>query len=248
MHGRTALLALAMLTFASESVAQEIDDWDLFVDEQVSVASLSYEGGHSLLVQCSGGRLEVAIDGWAIQDRLATFGGTQWLSAEVLASDGRADRHTWTQRGAMLAEAWPARSARFFRGGGAVTLTLADGSGPGLQLDMPATSTNLDRVLSDCDTPLEDERDRLENISHLLTRMPRTRPTGARDPGEAEVTCIVGADLRLRDCRVESVTPRRSQLRRTADRALEGAQIEVSDRDAAIGGVLYYRVTGFVIR
>ncbi len=248
MMYRFAVFAVTAALCAPAATAQEPDDWDYGEDasRRLSAAVVAFEGGRSIAVQCQDGYLTVALLGLPAHES-----GYRRLEAE--RDDGRRSVQHWSTNPAdtTILSRTPARAARFMRGAGALTLRAAAGTGAPMRLEwsLPSQSGNLDRVLTACDLPLDDERDRLPLLDDLVQGddwiEPIMRAVGQRTmhlnarAAKAEISCIVSDDLTLSACRTEQNAPARSNFGSALRRAAEGKRVAVSDADAARDRVFY---------
>lgn len=153
-----SMLAPAGLT--TSPVAPQDDDWEFAADPArgLSVATVRYEDGKAVVIQCAPAGLRVVLVGLP-----ATTERTRVLSAS--RADGRNDTQTWfAEPGATaLTASVNGRDARFLRGGGVFELRSRAGSPAPLHaiFDLPTRNANLDRVLTACGYAVSDERDLL---------------------------------------------------------------------------------------
>lgn len=203
--------AAACVVTPAVAVAQETDDWEYGEDVATGLfAAVSrYDTGQAIVVQCRAGELSVVVQGLEL--------GEGQRDVRVARTDGRRDDQRWramtpTAGGAEM----PGRAARMLRGGGAVQFRTLEGTPAArLGLELPAESASVDRVLTACGRPLQDERDALPVFMGELDQRSVERVYNRRDVqvrptdgiAAAEVSCIVGEDLRLRDCRVDQTIP-----------------------------------------
>lgn len=205
------IAAAACVLTPAAAMAQETDDWEYGEDAArgVSAAVSRYDTGHAIVVQCRAGELSVVVQGLEL--------GEGRRDLRVARTDGRRDDQPWramtpTAGGAEM----PGRAARMLRGGGAVQFRTLEGTPAArLGLELPAESASVDRVLTACGRLLQDERDALpvfkgepdrRSLEQALNRRDLRTP-GTEVPAAAEITCIVGEDLRLRDCLVHQSLP-----------------------------------------
>lgn len=246
MHRTVTALAVALSLGPFPAFAQDADDWEFAEDtgRKLTVAAARYEGGQAVLVQCRDGELNAMIVGLPATDyRLRR------VAAE--RADGRRDQQSWFPEAAapgspaVFRTLTPGRDARFFKGGGLMTLRSTDGDPASMEatFDLPAQSANLDRVLTACGRPLEDERDRLARTPVTIEWEPvasgRRRDSGrGRTTGAADISCVV-RNQRYTDCRVEYARPARDGARLA--REMEGDRLRTPD-PAAEGTVTYVGV------
>lgn len=241
--------AVGLLALSGHALAQETDDWEYAEDAaaKTSVAAVRYASGQSIVARCVDGDLTVAVTGMpqreerALRMNVRRFDGRAAAQMWMAAPEG-----TWTIYGAE-------RAARLMRGGGALDVETVPALSPRMtaSFDLPASSANLDRVLTACDRPLETDRDGLKELSLAnydfmpgVVRRIDNRD-GVTGNSRAELSCLVGPGERLRDCRVERETPR-GRFGRAAARALNGQQVDVYEDVPTEGGVVYLVVMSYV--
>lgn len=245
-----AAILLAALAFPAAAAAQEADGWDAATVDGAVTASVSYEGGAGLMVQCRDGGLDVVLQG------LPPATGSDQRKLQIGSDPAALEDATWRASDdptAALSGA-PAKRARSFRRGGAFIVRAEGANGaPGRRLDiaLPSDSSALDQVLQACGEPLVDPRDDLPDAGELLVRDGdwgiRHFHLSARGQGRVEVSCIIATAGHVRDCQIETETPRGEGL---------GAQILRQERrvrfnfganaQAAEGRLLHVIVTSFV--
>jgi len=235
------IAAAACVLTPAVVAAQETDDWEYGEDAEraLSAAVSRYDSGHALIVQCRAGELTVVVQGMEFGE------GRRQL--DIVRADGRRDRQPWKTLTPTAAGAEaPGRAARLMRGGGAIQFRTAEGR-PGVRLgfELPAESANLDRVLTACGRSLEDERDRRPIFAGELNERSFRQVYNRRDasiPPEdgaavAEVTCIVGEDLKLRDCVVEQALPAGTMFGLGTAERLTGVEVDPAQGQPAAGTV-----------
>lgn len=164
---RGALLAMVAgaMSVPVAAVAQEEDDWEFGEDaaRELTAATVRYDAGKAVVVQCEKGDLKVVIVGLP-----ATTTASRRLA--VSRADGRSDVQTWFAPAGQTAftSTVSGRDARFLRGGGLYQLRSAEGeAGTPMRaaFDLPTQNANLDRVLTACGYAVSDERDLLQRAS-----------------------------------------------------------------------------------
>jgi hypothetical protein len=150
----------ARMSALADATVQQDDDWEFAADpaRSLSVASVRYEDGKAVVVQCAPAGLRVVVVGLpATTERTRTLAATR--------ADGRNDTQTWfAEPGATAFTASVnGRDARFLRGGGLFDLRSPAGSTAPIHaaFDLPTQNINLDRVLTACGYAASDERDLL---------------------------------------------------------------------------------------
>ncbi len=246
MKRTVTALAAALCLSPVPALAQDADDWEFAEDagRKLSAAMARYEGGQAVVAQCRDGELSAMIVGLPTTPY-------RLRRVEAERADGRRDQQSWFPEvaaagsPAVFRSLTPGRDARFFRGGGILTLRSTDGDPATMAatFDLPAQSANLDRVLTACGRPLEDERDRLArtpvNIEwEPVASEPRRGRGRERTIGAADISCIV-RNQRYTDCRVEYARPARDGARLA--REMEGDRLRTPD-PAAEGTVTYVGV------
>lgn len=245
-----AAVAACILTPAVVQ-AQEADDWEYGEDLEKGIAAAvsRYDTGQAIVVQCRAGELSVVVQGLEL--------GEGRRDVRVARAGGRRDDQPWravasTAGGAEM----PGRAARMLRGGGAVQFRTLEGSPSArLGLELPAQSANLDRVLTACGRPLEDERDAFPVFLGEVDRASAQRALNRRDlrtpgtegPAAAEITCIVGDDLRLRDCLVHQSLPVGAMFGVEMAERMTGVLVVPADGQAAPGTVYHQAGTNMLV-
>lgn len=251
---RTALILAAALALAAPAAAQEADGWDLHADRAtgVTVAGAAFDSGLAIIFRCQSGSLDAILTGLPAGDpggrRLelsfagSAFEAQGWINAEATTA-------AYSQRPARLA-----RMAR--RGNGLAVRVPATDWDQALvyQMALPGDPGGLDTVLAACDVPLDDPRDRLpayvRNDADPLgwARQPTpVFPPGAQQAdvlsGRVTLSCIIGADGRPEDCRVEMKSPASHGFDRAALEAAAAARFDLPDDAAsAVGKLIVFQI------
>lgn len=244
-------LCLSATLVAGSAVAQDGaggSDWDYAEDagRNLSVASVEYSNGASLIVQCLGGDVTVGIGG------LPGFTSSP-VRLERRRSDGRVEDTYWRTSGDSLITSDSGRYARSFRAGGRLILKGDPEGGPPVQLSLslPQQSNNLDRVLTSCGSPLESPFDNALDVGRLMAVAPRIEmpPSALRrhDLISVYVECLI-ADGRLTSCRSDRQRPVDPQGGAAVAREANGTRVGLSDVAAAEGRVVEIVVTGNRVR
>jgi len=238
----TAALCAVLCAGPAMAMPQD-DDWELAEDpaQQLTMASVRYEGGQAIIAQCQRGRLVVLITGLPQ--------GEEFLRLAATRSDGRAAAQIWVPVAVAgtYRSATPGREARFMRGGGAYVVRSAAGAPVAVSgtFDLPAQSANLDRVLTACGWALEDDRDLLGDADVTLSGARRQRggpPYRIPSVPEREVSCLV-REMRLHDCRADHPPSQDTPNTKSLVRAVEGERIYVArDTDPATAEGRVFRV------
>ncbi|HST92787.1 MAG TPA: hypothetical protein VLJ13_11385 [Brevundimonas sp.] len=261
---RIGIAALFALVAASPATAapQQDDDWEFQEDasKKLMVASVRYEAGPAILVQCRDGALTAVVVGLTPSETP--------LELNAARADGRQDVQFWAPAGAAGAfrSETAGRDVRFMRGGGLFSLRAPEGAAGRWRadFDLPTQSANLDRVLAGCGWALTDDRDlmaragREVSMSDPDARPGRRRSFGSsrsrsgengqrerRNPGppapppaESQISCIV-RELRLTDCRADHPP---AVTQRTRDEYMEwlaDRRVYAPDAAAAEGKVMF---------
>ncbi len=248
----SALSMLAPTGLATNPVMPQDDDWEFAADaaRNLSAATVRYEDGQAVVVQCAPAGLRVVLVGLP-----ASTERTRILAAS--RADGRQDTQTWFAEPGTTAftASVSGRAARFLRGGGVFELRSRAGSAAPVHaiFDLPTQNGNLDRVLTACGYAASDERDLLpragddlksqwqvdnaEEIARGPRRQRRSRSVsgGARGrdtappapppPAPADLSCVV-REGGLSDCRFDhtlagSTTEAERRLRFLSEMKLE---------------------------
>ena len=227
---------------------QAVNDWDYAEDagQKLAVASVTYSGGVSLIVQCLDGELKVGIDG------LPTSASST-VRLERHRADGRIEDTYWRPAGATLITSDSWRYGRWFRAGGPLSLTGDPEGAPPVRLEvtLPSRSDNVDRVLTACGGPLESPFDEALDVGGLLTEGPRIEmpPSALRrhDLITVYVDCYI-ANGRLASCRSDRQRPVDARAGAAVAREANGTRIGLSDVAAAEGRAVEVVITGNRIR
>jgi hypothetical protein len=268
VRGLTGVLGAGVLAaglLCAPAMAQETDDWELGQDalRQMTRATVQYDGGKAIVVQCQAGVLKVVLIGLP-----ATTAPTRHLDAS--RADGRRDRQGWFAEPGQTAftSTVSGRDARFLRGGGLFELRSAAGDATPVRasFDLPTQNANLDRVLAACGYAATDDRDAIQrtgedlkteweaehaNDPPPLPRMARSRSISgaARRPSRpdtpptpperkpAEMSCIVRAAV-FADCRFDHTTNLPADAERRVER-MNGVKLEPVSAAANEGRVYY---------
>lgn len=246
---RSILIAAVGIGAAAQANAQTSDDWDVSTDagRRLTVASVEYESGALLRVQCQAGQLDVAISG------LPASPADSRPYARSLP-DGRLIQSYWTGAPATgtLLSGEPVRDARSFKAGGALKLASGADAHPPLSidLDLPSQSNGIDQVLTACGRPLVDPRDMLIAVNDLMLEAPSLEISdkAARYSDiRIEISCVVAAG-RLAECQSDHETPTAPEAGEDTARLANGHRLRLRDPAAAEGQLLDVVLTGKRIR
>lgn len=250
---RFVILAAA-LAFAAPAAAQTADGWDLRSDPAagVTVAGAAFDSGLAVIFRCQAGALDAILTGLPAGDpggrrlELSFAGGeyeTQgWINAEATTA-------AYSQR--------PARMARMARRGNglAVRVPATDWDQARVyQMALPGDPGGLDSVLGACGVPLDDPRDRLpiyvrndaDPLGWAVQPAP-VFPQGALDAGilsgRVTLSCLIGADARPQDCKVEMLSPSGRGFDTAALAAAASAQFDLpNDAASAVGKLIVFQI------
>ena len=251
---KAALVITAALALATPAAAQTADGWDVRADPAsgVIVAGAAFDSGLAIIFRCQAGSLDAILTGLPAGDfsgrRLelsfagAEFEAQGWISAEPSTA-------AYSQRPARLA-----RLAR--RGNGLAVRVPATDWDPArvYQMALPTEPSGLDTVLAACGVPMDDPRDRQQTYVRDdadplgWTRQPApVFPRGARAQGilsgRVTLSCVIGADARPQDCRVEMQSPVGLGFDRAALDAAADAQFDLPDDTvSAVGKLIVFQV------
>ena len=244
-HMAAIVIGLFGMATASVAVAQDTDDWDFLVDPErkdLTVAGVQFEGGASLSVQCQGGMLSLFVGG-------IPMSGRNFRAFSIMGDDGLSRLSHFTRvEHTNLLHANDARAVRFLRTRERITIASSAGElqPMRMQLDLPALSANLDRVLTACGYPLVDSRDDLADVSDLIINPPIIEmPTFSRryTVVRVEVSCVV-SNGRLTACQSDHETPSAPEVGRATAQEANGTRVSLSDPAAAEGRLFDVVVTG----
>ncbi|MFA4893859.1 hypothetical protein [Brevundimonas sp.] len=256
---RVAAIGLAALLLAGDATAQ--DSWDLEVSPagDLTVASVTYEGGVGLAVQCRDGNVEVALLGLppALPGEINQY---QMRTLATGLAPAPMEESPWmTSAGSTTAlSALPLRRARGLKRGGLLVVRTIPPSGVGaprrLEIPLPSDSSAIDRTLEACGKRTVDPRDDLLLAEDVITpaewsrsRMFEMPPWSGRGPTRVEVSCIVAEAGRVRDCQVESESMPGLGARMLLDQPNVRLGLR-ENAETAIGRVIFLVVQGARIR
>lgn len=219
----TTLTLTALLGFALPASAQDDDsDWDLRVQDGMTIAHAQFDNGLLLGARCQAGTFQVLIGGLPEAPEARDLLSARRILKIGFRDDAASDQGFMIGDNRRIAFAeLPAPLARDMREGGRMQIVVAGGAEGGRNLryvlDLPPSNAAIDQALSACNRPLVDPRDSelaaLEddglpaNIN--WRRKPETEyPQGQTyTAGFAVTTCLARADGRLSDCVIETEFP-----------------------------------------
>lgn len=213
------------------------------------MAALDF-GANALALRCQSSVVEFIMTG-------APAATTEWQKMDVKVGSHDVERQTWTTQAGMtyLFASDPERLARQLRSGGVLDLRLVPTDETDrarrYQFPVPASTEAVDQVLQACGRPLTDERDSLPRLAVDVTWANRPTPyypdndsALAARAGRVVLNCIIGDDMHVRDCRVESEEPAHAGFAASAIRSAEAAQIDPKGDPASVRGrVIRFPIT-----
>jgi len=217
MRLTNTLLAAAVCAFgASPALAQQAaEDWDLTTnaEQQLTLATLDF-GANVLALRCRAGELDMLLTGVPV-----STGATRKVrvSAGAIAAE---DQIWMAQPGQpVLGADEPARLARLLRAGGDLDIRLdpedSTDRSRRYRLTAPASIAAVNAVLTACDQPLEEPRDLLARVNSSPNtvwvdlgevKFPDNMGAMNAAPAAVRVSCIIGDNWALRDCRADTET------------------------------------------
>lgn len=249
-----ALTLAAALAFAGPVTAQTGDGWDLRADPAsgASVAGAAFDSGLAVIFRCQGGSLDAILTGLPAGDP----GGRR---LELSFAGGDYEPQAWINAEATTAaySLRPARLARRARQGQtlAVRVPATDwDTARVFQMTLPTDPAGLDAVLNACGVATEDPRDEMATwVQNPADPLNWAQPPAAVFPraaldsgalsGRATLSCIIGADARPQDCRVEMQSPAGVGLDRAALDAAAAARFDLpADSASAVGRLIVFVV------
>lgn len=243
---KTAAIATLIGCSVPGTIIAQDAEWDLHSDpvQDVSVASVEYEGGALVAVQCQARELSVVFRGVA-----ASQGTTR--NVLIRRADGSTRETVLTAiEGSNLFTTRGAGDARFIRAGGQTTISsIPDDPRPfRLEVALPTLPTGVDSVLRYCGYHLSDDRDALPDSNNLLVRRPALEmPPFSRSYTvvRVEMSCLV-SEGRLSACRSERETPTAPEVGAATARHADGRRLTFREgtEAEAEGGVIELVVTG----
>ncbi len=259
---KPVLAALIACVFAAPAFAQEdADGWDLGIDAsgELIVASVAYEGGVGIAIQCHERSLDVALTGVPA----ATDGEIDQYRRRTLNAgvdpDLRQDSWRSGPDGRTVTSFLPQRTARSLKVGGVFVVETRP-TDPGvrggrIEIPLPSDSSAIDRVLQACGYRTVDPRDALELVDLSVEGWSRSRqfqmpsPTRAmrRDgpPYQVDVSCIIAEQGRVRDCQVERETHEGLGAAMLQD--ARNVRFDIGDAPEAVGQIVFLTVTGSTV-
>lgn len=209
-------VAIAACMMALPAAAQ--DGWDVETDAErgIVVASVIYDGGVGIAVQCRDYQLDLVVLGVPVPE-----------VAEI-TDQGHRVLDTGTSTDALVTSSWkaeagspvvtsvyPARFARSLKRAEAYIVGIpSHGDRPArrMAIPLPSDSSGIDQVLTACDRRTEDARDALPMIDPYLVpgwQVEGFDYSGGRFEGTArlEYSCILTAENTVRDCQIDFERP-----------------------------------------
>lgn len=256
---RAAALGLGTLLLAGQASAQDGWDFDVSPAGDVTIASVTYDGGVGLAVQCRNGILDVAILGLpaALPDEISQYQTRPLFTGFDATALEHAPWKTSPDSGVALS-ALPQRRARALKRGGVFLVRTSPPPGSStprrLEIPLPTDGAAIDRTLEACGQKTVDPRDDLLLLEDLISveewgrsRLFEMPPSTSWTPTRVEVSCIVAEAGRVRDCQVESESEPGlgARMLRDARNVRFGLR---ENAEAAVGRVIYMVVQGERIR
>lgn len=253
---RTCLAAAVCALGASPAVAQQAaEDWDLTTnaEQQLTLATLDF-GANVLALRCRAGELDMLVTGVPV-----STGATR--KVRVLAGSIAAEDQVWiAQPGQpVLGADEPARLARQLRAGGDLDVRLdpedPTGRSHRYRLTVPASVAAVDAVLTACGQPVDEPRDLLARVNAgpetlWADRRPVAFPDNAGAlnavPAMVRVSCIIGDDWALRDCRADMETAPGYGFGASAVAGATGSRLAPPADGTDLRGRLFRLTTRFV--
>lgn len=243
---------LAMM-LASPASAQETDGWDVETvpARQITVASLRYENGSGLAVQCRDGELNTILFGLPPGDTTEPSEGYTSRRLDTGVEGATVVGH-WraSPDGTSAVRNGYARGVRQMkRGGRFVIRTVPVSNEPVRRLifDLPADPSGLDQVLTACGRPTVDPRDELRDLSEYVNvdqRHPGLSSNDTIGNSSFEYSCIVAPGGRVRDCVIEAERPTGRGIGDRLLRSAPRARFNMGDDpESLVGGIFYVRLT-----
>jgi hypothetical protein len=214
---RTPALALLMFAAASPALAQDpTEDWDLTsnAERQLTLASLDF-GDNILALRCQAGTLDLLLTGVPVstgESRTAT------VSAGAISDETQ----TWAALPGqpVVGADEPARLARQLRAGGPLDVRLdpedAADRPRRYRLTTPASTRSVDAVLTACGEPLDEPRDLIARVAKgaaptweymAPVQYPSSLSAQSIPEAAVRVSCVIGPEMQMQDCRADSETP-----------------------------------------
>lgn len=246
---RAGLIAAVLALTAVPANAQAPEgQWDLSVREDSGFVSATarFPGGQAIAVQCQSGELNVLVSGLPPLAARSRY-------VEMTAPGRPRETGFWMMDGDQAFSPTPAHTARQLGKGGALDFSIAAAPEPESPLgqyrfELPGQSVAVNRVLEACNRPTMDPRDDLPRWNQprlfptgLWARLPTPEyPVGARraglESGFAILSCIVGADGRAQDCRIERESSRGTGFGPAALSAMDDARLSLTGEQAPQAG------------
>ncbi len=247
--------ALAVLATAAPATAQ--DGWDVETDTErdITVASVIYEGGVGIAVQCSDDDLDFVVLGVPAPDE------------SEISDYGHRVLDTGTSADSLVTSSWkavagspgatsvyPDRFARSLKGAEAyiVRIPASEGRAPRrMAIPLPSDSSGIDHVLTACGRRTEDPRDSLPMADAFLLpgwEIGGFDYSGGRPTRESRIlySCILTAQGGVRDCQIDFERPADGGLGARLVARQGRARYEYDGPAEALDGRIIYMPQGFV--
>ena len=256
---RVVAIAGCALLLAGHAAAQDGWDLDISPEGDVTVASVAYEGGAGLAVQCRNGTVDVAIMGLpaALPEEINEY-QNRTLSTGFHATALRDDGWKASPGSTAALSTMPLRDARSLKRGGMFLVRTVPATAAGtprrLGIPLPTDSTAIDRTLEACGKRTVDPRDDMLLLNGIITvaewrdsRLFEMPPSSGWTPTRVEVSCIVAEQGRVRDCQVESESEPGLGARMLSDERNVRLGLR-ENAQAAVGRVIYLVTQGQRVR
>lgn len=238
---------LSMLMGLSAVQDAAPDGWELTERDGVVMASVRYSSGQALAVRCREGQVDAF---------LAGVGAPTVMASYEVSFDGEEFRNqSWLLQDSGISYSTdPRYLARRLATARRVSIRTPSAEGPArrFDLDLPSQADNMAVVMERCGASLTDPRDVLRRVTAsgwLRPPRPVYPDTAVQRTIEATVgvSCIIDADGRTEDCRIEMAAPAGQGFEMAALRAARDARVELAD-PADAGGVASFSMRFYLPR
>ncbi|WP_312812065.1 hypothetical protein [Brevundimonas sp.] len=234
----TTCAATLLLATPAMAHSQSDDGWDTATSGDTQVAYAEYSSGQTIAIQCKDSDLQVAIIGLpVVENPQADTTGSRFTVLDSASGhplvhiEVNKDRAPTTGIAIM-----PARFARALKNGNPVTIK-AIGQ-PEITLALPTDGSAVEKLLSDCGTPLSDPNDQriirglptMDVLNRAQRRFARNAPTGTYT---ITTQCTVVADRKLQDCQSVRQIPSAPDYERIFSGSLNGYSVKPDEAATA---------------